>query len=57
MVQLGKRRKRAPDGDDVTISDRQAKRLVEMSESERRHTFASVVSAAQFLKKDKVKPR
>ena len=47
---------RAIDASDLelatTLTDRQARRLLEMTESEPRKTFRSATAAARFLKKD-----
>jgi len=49
------------DGSDLelatTLTDRQASRLIEMTESEPRRTFKSPAAAARFLKKDSATKR
>jgi prevent-host-death family protein len=41
----------------TTLTDRQARRLIEMAESEPGRTFRSAAAAARFLKKDMSRKR
>lgn len=52
---------RAIDASDLelatTISDRQARKLIDLTESEPRKTFRSATAAVRFLKRDRPKTR